>query len=225
VGCNSKTIVEIKNCWLTPMKIKSSPTLFLEFSRWYCNPKLRDSIEGDLLEVYGERVKQKGQRKAYLQFCIDVLLLLRPAIIKPIAGYENLNTLGMYKSYFKVGWRNLVRNKGYSFINIGGLAIGMAVAMLNGLWIWDELSYDKYFDNYSRIAYVAERGLDYERGGQWVGTTMTYPLATELKDQYAQHFKRISRASWDVDAIFSAGEQKVSANGIYVDKDFPPCFP
>jgi putative ABC transport system permease protein len=39
----------------------------------------------------------------------------------------------MYKSYFKIGWRNLIKDKGYSFINIGGLALGIAVAMLIGL--------------------------------------------------------------------------------------------
>ena len=46
----------------------------------------------------------------------------------------------MFKKYLKVVFRNLVRNKVYSFVNIGGLAVGMAVAMLIGLWIYDELS-------------------------------------------------------------------------------------
>ena len=46
----------------------------------------------------------------------------------------------MFKNYLKVVFRNLVRNKVYSFVNIGGLAVGMAVAMLIGLWIYDELS-------------------------------------------------------------------------------------
>lgn len=55
----------------------------------------------------------------------------------------------MYKSYFKIGWRNLVKNKGYSLINIGGLAMGMAVAMLIGLWIHDELEFNKYHKNYN----------------------------------------------------------------------------
>ena len=45
----------------------------------------------------------------------------------------------MIKNYFKIAWRNLFKNKGTSLINIGGLAVGMAVATLIGLWIWDEL--------------------------------------------------------------------------------------
>jgi len=86
----------------------------------------------------------------------------------------------MYKSYFKIGWRNLLRNKGYSLINIGGLALGMTVAILNGLAIWHEFSYNKFYENYDRIAHVAETGIDRDNGGRWMGTTMTYPLATEL---------------------------------------------
>jgi len=51
----------------------------------------------------------------------------------------------MIQNYFKIAWRNLKRNKVYSTINIFGLAIGMAVALLIGLWIWDEISFDAYF--------------------------------------------------------------------------------
>ena len=55
----------------------------------------------------------------------------------------------MIKNYFKLAWRNLVKSKGYSAINIGGLAVGMAVAMLIGLWVYDELSFNKYHKNYN----------------------------------------------------------------------------
>jgi len=62
----------------------------------------------------------------------------------------------MIKNYLKVAWRNLSRNKVYSFINISGLAAGMAVAILIGLWIYDEVSYNKYHKNYDRIAQVIQ---------------------------------------------------------------------
>jgi hypothetical protein len=101
------------------------PKFFLRFFRWYCDPRLADHIEGDLIEVYGKRVQKNGKRNADIRFVIDVLLLFRPNIIRPVEGYKNLNNYGMYKSYFKIGWRNLLKNKGYSVINIGGLAIGM----------------------------------------------------------------------------------------------------
>ncbi|MBS1577734.1 MAG: hypothetical protein JST09_20720, partial [Bacteroidetes bacterium] len=50
----------------------------------------------------------------------------------------------MIKNYFKIAWRNLLKNKIYSFINIAGLAAGMAVAMIIGLWIYDEVSANKH---------------------------------------------------------------------------------
>ncbi len=111
------------------------PKLPLRFFRWFCQPSLMKCIEGDLMELYHERVNQSGKRKADLRFILDVLLLFRPGIIRQPYGYAHLNTYGMYKSYFKIGWRNLLRNKGYSIINIGGLAIGMAEAIIKGLTI------------------------------------------------------------------------------------------
>lgn len=62
----------------------------------------------------------------------------------------------MIKNYFKIAWRNLLRNKGYSFINIAGLSLGMVVAILIGLWMHDELTFDTYHANYNRIAQVMQ---------------------------------------------------------------------
>ena len=85
--------------------------LLLRFFRWFCHPKMVDYIEGDLMEVYERRLKESGKRKADLKFVADVLLLFRPGIIKPTEGYKHVNTYNMYKSYFKIGWRNLAKNK------------------------------------------------------------------------------------------------------------------
>ena len=200
------------------------PKLPLRFFRWFCQPSLMKCIEGDLMELYHERVNQSGKRKADLRFILDVLLLFRPGIIRQPYGYAHLNTYGMYKSYFKIGWRNLLRNKGYSIINIGGLAIGMAVAILNGLAIWHEFSFNKYFENYERIAQVAETGIDKESGRRWMGTTMTYPLGTELMDNHGEKFNRIVRTSWDANGIFASGETKISLRGLYADADVSEMF-
>src|SRR5215831_18867248 len=102
------------------MKRPDPPKLFLRFFRWFCHPKLRDHIEGDLMELYEERIKEIGKRKADLRFTTDVLLLFRRGIIKPTEGYKNLNNYSMYKSYFKIGWRSLTKQKMYSGIKIGG---------------------------------------------------------------------------------------------------------
>ena len=201
-------------------KENAPPKLFLKFFRWFCHPKLRDSIEGDLMELYHERIKESGKRIADIKFIADVLLLFRRGIIKPTEGYKSLNTYGMYKSYFKIGWRNLTKNKGYSLINIGGLALGMAVAMVIGLWLYDELSFNHYHENYSRIAQVMKGG-SFE-GKHYVGqTSLPYPLIDELKNNYGANFKHIVPASWRSDGVLSIQDKKISKTGMFVGEDAP----
>src|SRR5258707_2971327 len=119
------------------------PQVPLRFFRWFCHPKLKNHIEGDLTELYQERVRELGRKKANRKFIVDVLLLFRPSIIRPIEGYKNLNTYGMFKSYFRIGWRSLIKQRMYSSIKIGGVSLGIAACILIGLFILGELSYDK----------------------------------------------------------------------------------
>jgi len=165
------------------------PVFFMRFFRWFCHPELKDSIEGDLLELYKERVRESGKRKANLKFIIDVILLFRPGIIRPLEGYQQVNHYGMFKSYFKIGWRNLIKQKGYAIINIGGLAIGLAVAMMIGLWVYDEFSYNTYHKNYNTIAKVY-------RHNQFPSQTSTNVfsvtgLGTLLQSEYGSNFKHV----------------------------------
>ncbi|MCW5911673.1 MAG: ABC transporter permease [Cyclobacteriaceae bacterium] len=134
------------------MKETSTPPQFpLRFFRWYCHPKLRNSIEGDLMELYEERKNKIGKLKADTLFIKDVLLLFRPGIIRPAEGYEQLNNYGMYKSYFKTGWRNLLKSKVHAFINIGGLALGIASVFLMATYVKHELGYDRYYDQHENL--------------------------------------------------------------------------
>ena len=130
---------------------RQPPQLPLRFFRWYCHPKLQDYIEGDLMEVYERRVKEIGKRKADIRFAIDVLLLFRPGIIRPPENYQSVTNYAMLANYIKIALRIIRRNKGYSFINISGLAIGLAAAMLILLWVNHEASYDRFYSHAYRI--------------------------------------------------------------------------
>src|SRR5260370_30820111 len=122
----------------------SPPHIFLRFFLWYCHPRMQDYIEGDLMEVYEARVNRFGKRKADIKFIIDVLLLFRPGIIKPAKGHKPLNSCDMYKSYLKIGFRILIRNKLFSSINISGMAVSIASVIVITLFIYDEMQFDKH---------------------------------------------------------------------------------
>ena len=129
----------------------SPPGLILRFFQWYCDPKMQDYIEGDLLEVYRQRLDKSGKRRADLLFIIDVLLLFRPGIIRPSNGQNELNHYGMFKNYFKITWRTLIKQKTYSFIKIGGFSIGVAACLLIAMFVRDELSYDLHYANHKQL--------------------------------------------------------------------------
>eukprot|EP00744_Colponema_vietnamica_P024462 GILI01035688.1.p1 GENE.GILI01035688.1~~GILI01035688.1.p1 ORF type:complete len:341 (-),score=-32.77 GILI01035688.1:125-1147(-) len=125
----------------------------------------------------------------------------------------------MLSNYFKIAFRNLVRNKVYSFINIGGLAVGMAVAMLIGLWIHDELTYNTYHQTYDKIGLAMQHQT--ENGTVFTGQAMPFPIGAELKNKYGNNFKYIAMASWEGEHILSIGDKKLSTPGIYFDVDAP----
>lgn len=158
------------------------PNLPLRFFRWFCHAKLRDYIEGDLMELYEEREIKSGKLKADLKFIFDVLLLFRPGIIKPTEGYQNLNTYGMLKNYFKISWRNLVKQKMYSSIKIGGFAVGVAACLLIALFIKEELSYDQHYSSqlYRVLGVITQEG-DVKKG-----LAFPAPMAAALKEDFAR---------------------------------------
>ena len=101
------------------------PKFFLRFFRWYCHPRLVDHIEGDLFEVYEERITTLGKRRADVAFMVDVILLFRPSIIRPLTLNPYANNSNMIGSYIKIGWRTLWKSKLYSVLNITGLSFGI----------------------------------------------------------------------------------------------------
>src|SRR4051812_38113020 len=112
-------------------------------------------------------------------------------------------TQKMIRNYLKIAWRNLIKNKASSLINIGGLAVGMAVAMLIGLWIYDELSFNKYHGNYNRIARITQK--QKFLGATKVWEQMPYQLVNELKTNYKSHFKHVVVATETGDYLLSRG--------------------
>src|SRR6188474_816544 len=124
----------------------------------------------------------------------------------------------IFKNYLRSAFRNLTKNKASSFINIAGLTVGIAVALMIGLWIYDELNFNKYHKNYNRIAQVMVRGND-PKEGKFINNSLQYPLAAELRTTYKKNFKNIVRSSWVQEYILAAGENKLSSAGQFMDEE------
>jgi putative ABC transport system permease protein len=123
----------------------------------------------------------------------------------------------MFKNYFLIGWRNLLRNKWYSLINICGLAMGMAVAILIGLWMYDELTYDTYHPNYDRIAQV----MQHQTFNGQVGTQVANPagMAEEIRNVHGSDFKYVLQSSWNNNHTLTHGEKMFAYPGNYFEPD------
>jgi ABC-type antimicrobial peptide transport system permease subunit len=137
----------------------------------------------------------------------------------------------MIKNYFKIAWRNIGKSKMHSFINIAGLSIGMAVAILIGLWIHDELSFNKNFKNYKQIAQVIQNVTNNGEVQTW--WDVPYPLANELRTNYGSNFRHIAMAvNWGDHIVTiatgnhaaSAGDKKLKVTGGFFEKEMPEMF-
>ncbi len=117
----------------------------------------------------------------------------------------------MFKNYIKIAFRNLLKNKIYSIINISGLAIGMAATILIGLWIYDELNYNNYFEDKATIAQVFESSSN--NGDIDTGPAIPRPLEFALRQDYNDNFKHIVMSSWQQPRYLKFGETNIYRTG------------
>lgn len=127
----------------------------------------------------------------------------------------------MIKNYFKTSLRNLWKTKGYSFLNIAGLAIGIACAALIFLWVEDELTYNHYYTNNKNIYKVKDRQT-------YDGTTFVFDatpglLAQSMKAEIPG-IKKAARSTWGDQVLFSLDDKTIYEQGLFVDSDFFSIF-
>ena len=125
----------------------------------------------------------------------------------------------MFKNYFKTAWRNLVKSKINSFVNIIGLSIGMAVALLIGLWIYNQLSFNKNFDNYHKIAQVMHN--DTFNGERETLVWNPYHFADLLRRNYGADFKYVIMSTYPSKQILKYGDKLLSEEGNFMGNEVP----
>jgi putative ABC transport system permease protein len=139
---------------------------------------VRDAAIEDFEEQYTSIAGNKGLLAAFLWYMFHTICLI-PSYIKDNMYWST----SMFKNYLKIFLRNIKRHKGYSFINISGLAVGMACCILIFLWVKDELSFDRFHENANVIYRVTQHA--YDSSGDYFPAAVTpWPLAEALKKDF-----------------------------------------
>ncbi|WP_276374983.1 ABC transporter permease [Chryseolinea sp. H1M3-3] len=169
---------------------KHSPPKWADrFLEWYCNPKLLEAIQGDAYELY-HRAAIKNKLTADVLFIWNVLRFFRWSNIKRSSTTSPSNLM-MYKNYFKVFKRGFVKQKGYSFLNVFGLAIGIACFLLISLYIRDEYSFDRMHSKADRIYRIHE--IFQSEGVGERSASQPFPVAEALLNDHGAQIEKAVR--------------------------------
>ncbi|MDQ3289668.1 MAG: ABC transporter permease, partial [Bacteroidota bacterium] len=147
------------------MKMKQQPPAWLDqILEWRLPAEQLEEVQGDLHELYNYWVKKKGKRKAQLHYALHALTFFRPlpkrrSHFQPTIHSSLFFNSDMIRSYLKIAFRTLMRNKVYSGINVIGLSIGLAAAMLIMLYTKDELSYDQFHSKNPNIYRITGKNI------------------------------------------------------------------
>lgn len=126
----------------------------------------------------------------------------------------------MLKNYLKVAWRSLIRNFSFSIINILGLAIGMASAILILLWVQNEMSHDRFHAKKDRLYRLNNR--DSFNGEVWAWPTTPKAMVPALKQEYpdVEDAVRVNDARF----LFTVGDKHINLDGVFTDPGFLTTF-
>jgi len=129
----------------------------------------------------------------------------------------------MFKNYFNIAWRLLLRQKGFTFINISGLAVGLACCILIMLWVQDELSYDKFHDSADDIYYVI-LNQEYNDGQKVITQCTPGPLAGVMKEEFPEIIRSSRYTPFLEKLVVNRGEIFHQERIRLVDQDFLSMF-
>jgi putative ABC transport system permease protein len=177
-------------------------------------PDLDEGFEGDIEEDFEERVNNQGRKNALFWLWIHAIAAF-PKFIMQITRWR----FYMFKNYLKIAIRNMRRNKGYSFINITGLSIGIACCMLVFFFVQDEKTYDRFHENIDRIYYIMG---DVDLDRYKIGVSPEPSLAERMRDEFP-NVENAVRLKKEELLIKKEGDA-VKMNGISTDSSFLDIF-
>lgn len=200
------------------------PKWLLRFFRWFCHPDYVEDIEGDLCERFALGMEKTGLRKARLKFLVEVLLLFRPGIIRPLPEKYTIINYAMLRHNLLISYRNFLRNKSSFLINLVGLSTGLACALLIFLWVQDEYSIDKFHENDDQLYQVLQewRSPDDIQLVEWTPG----PLADALIEEVPEVLNATTYKTHEYvfDGVISTKENMIRATPLFADRNFLHVF-
>ena len=140
------------------MSVKPEPPKFaMKLLQWFCKPWYVEVIEGDLYELF-DREAEYSPNVARWKFTWNVIRFFRWRYIKDLDDFVPKSPFGMFKTYFKVSFRNMAKNKAQSLLNIMGLAIGIACCVIILTHVRHQTSFDKNIPQVEDIYRVTING-------------------------------------------------------------------
>ncbi len=155
----------------------------LRLLRWFCPDHLYEEIEGDLVQRFYRDVKIFGEKKAHRRFVWNTLRFFRPGIVVRNKSLKHIINIIMLRNYIKIAFRNLSAHKANTAINVFGLVVGIASALVILAIIRFELSFDQFHTNADRIYRVVR--VSKVEGQEELRTGVSYPLPEALRSDIA----------------------------------------
>ena len=201
---------------------QNPPQWLLRFFRWFCHPDFQEDIEGDLIELYERKVEEYGRKRANRIFFFDVISLIRLNLLKPFKNFHHIIHYTMYKNYFKIAWRSMLRQKLYSFINIGGLAIGLTCFIMIFHDVQHELSYDRFYKDADQIYRIYQK----QDGNVFLGSDYFAVTPAGLAPTLEKECPEVEAATTmrEQSALLSFKKNNFWEKGLYGDTDFFEVF-
>jgi putative ABC transport system permease protein len=186
--------------------MQTPPKLAQKFLLAFLREDLTEEVLGDMEEKF-QRLSEKSLFRAKLNYWYQVINYLRPFALRKSRS-RNYYQIAMLENYFKIGWRNMSRQKMYSSIKVGGFALGIAACLLISLFIKQELSYDRHYPKGKRIYRVVEQFIN--KGNLERGVHLPAPAGPALKNDYPE-IEQVARIN--PVPLFGAGSNDIRRDG------------
>jgi putative ABC transport system permease protein len=198
----------------------SPPKWPLNFLRFFLRKEYLEEIEGDMEEIFRDNIERLSISKARRIYVWDTLKLLRPALIRNLEILDRLNQAAMFRNYFKVSVRGLIRNPLNSFINVFGLAVAIGLCVFAyafARWVYNTDQFHAHKNEVYLVTFSANR----DGTEQQYGTTPR-PLGEMMREDFAQ-IKKICRVE-DRPVIVKYEDNVFHERVRFVDPEFLEMF-